>query len=281
MEIPKLPFAALMEQIIEWMHINLEGGFTVISGIIVGVEGPLHFVLLAIPPPLLIGGLGLFVGWRAGIRAALWTVLGLLLVWDLRLWGAAMETLSLVLVAAGISLLIGIPAGILVAESRTAKAVATPVLDYMQTTPSFVYLIPNVLFFGLGTVPGILATVMFALPPPVRLTALGIWQVEREVIEAGEAFGGSRWQLLRKIKLPLALPSMMLGVNQCIMMALSLVVIASLIGARGLGAAIIRSITRVEIDQGIEAGVAVVVLAMVLDRMTKGTVRGRREAGWL
>jgi glycine betaine/proline transport system permease protein len=280
-QIPKLPVAELLEQAISWVHINVESPFKALGAVILGLEASLRAVLLVVPPLVLVAAMALLVYRLAGTSAGLLSGLGLLLVWNLRLWQAAMETLSLVVVASALSLLIGIPVGILVAENRTVRAVVTPIMDYMQATPSFVYLIPNVLFFGLGTVPGVLATLMFALPPPVRITALGIEQVDREVIEAGEAFGCSPWQILGKIKLPLAVPSILLGINQCILMALSLVVIASLIGARGLGTKVVEAITRVDISAGVEAGVAVVILAMVLDRMTRGVVRERPGRGWL
>jgi ABC-type proline/glycine betaine transport system permease subunit len=278
---PRLPVGAELERLIAWMHLNLEAPFRAVSAVITSLDVVLRLALTAIPAPALITALGLVV-WRvAGWRPALAAGLGLGLVWNLRLWQPAMETLSLVTVAAGLSLALGVPAGILVAESRVARALATPILDAMQTTPSFVYLIPSVLFFGLGTVPGVLATMMFAVPPAVRLTALGVRQVGPEVVEAGEAFGCSRWQLLRKIKLPLAWPSILLGVNQCIMMALSLVVIAALIGARGLGTAVIQAITRVEVGAGVEAGLAVVTLAMILDRVTRGALGHRTGQQWL
>jgi glycine betaine/proline transport system permease protein len=276
-----VPVGEALERVIAWMHLNLEAPFGAISAVITSLDAVLRLAVLSVPAPALIGALGLGVWRLAGWRTALPAALGLGLVWNLRLWQPAMETLSLVTVAAGLSLAIGIPAGILLAESRVARALATPILDAMQTTPSFVYLIPSVLFFGLGTVPGVLATMMFAVPPAVRITALGIRQVAPEVIEAGEAFGCGRWQLLRKIKLPLAVPSILLGVNQCIMMALSLVVIASLIGARGLGTAVIQAITRVEVGAGVEAGLAVVTVAMTLDRVTRGTLRQRTGREWL
>jgi glycine betaine/proline transport system permease protein len=279
--IPKLPLAEYIERAISWVHVNIESPFRALGAVILGLEGSLRGLLLATPPLVLAAAMALLVYRLAGGAAALRSGLGLLLVWNLHLWQAAVETLSLVVMASGLSVLIGIPLGILVAENRTVRVIVTPVLDYMQATPSFVYLIPNVLFFGLGTVPGVLATLMFALPPPVRITALGIAQVDRDVIEAGEAFGCSRWQILRKIKLPLAVPSILLGVNQCILMALSLVVIAALIGARGLGTKVIEAITQVDISAGVEAGVAVVILAMVLDRMTRGVVRERPGRGWL
>jgi glycine betaine/proline transport system permease protein len=279
--IPKLPLAEYIERAISWVHVNIESPFGALGAVILGLEGSLRIVLLATPPLVLVAVTALVVYRLAGGAAALLSGLGLLLVWNLHLWQAAIETLSLVVVASGLSVLIGIPLGILVAENRTVRVIVTPILDYMQATPSFVYLIPNVLFFGLGTVPGVLATLMFALPPPVRITALGIAQTDRDVIEAAEAFGCSRWQILRKIKLPLAVPSILLAVNQCILMALSLVVIAALIGARGLGTKVIEAITQVDISAGVEAGVAVVILAMVLDRMTRGVVRERPGRGWL
>jgi len=192
-----------------------------------------------------------------------------------------METLSLVLIAAGSAVSLGVPMGILVAESRVARVIVSPILDFMQTMPSFVYLIPTVLFFGVGSVSGIIATVIFAFPPPVRLTALGLTQIDREVIEAGEAFGCNRWKLLTKIKLPLSIPSIILGVNQCIMMSLSMVVIASLIGARGLGALVVKSLSQVDIILGIEAGVSVVLIAMVLDRLSRAAISGQGSREWL
>jgi ABC-type proline/glycine betaine transport system permease subunit len=278
---PRLPVGAELERLIDWVHLNLEAPFRAVSAVITSLDAVLRLALTSVPAPALIAALGLGV-WRvAGWRPALAAGLGLGLVWNLRLWQPAMETVSLVTVAAGLSLALGVPAGVLVAESRVARALATPILDVMQTTPSFVYLIPSVLFFGLGTVPGVLATMMFAVPPAVRLTALGVRQVGPEVVEAGEAFGCSRWQLLRKIKLPLARPAILLGVNQCIMMALSLVVIAALIGARGLGTAVIQAITRVEVGAGVEAGLAVVTLAMILDRVTRGALGHRTGRQWL
>lgn len=282
MEISKFPLSNTVEQGVSWMHLHLDVVFNSVKSFIDVIESSLRAGLFFFPPMVLIGLLGIFAFYRIGRKNALLITIALMLIWDLGLWKAAMQTLSLVLVASGFSMVLGIPIGILVAESRKARTIITPVLDYMQATPSFVYLIPNVIFFGMGAVPGIIATVMFALPPPVRLTALGLSQIDKEVIEAGEAFGCNRWKLLSKIKLPLAVPSIMLGVNQCIMMSLSMVVIASLIGARGLGTEVIRALSQVNISHGIEAGLAVVLIAVVLDRLSLGAFRGRRQRGeWL
>jgi glycine betaine/proline transport system permease protein len=178
-------------------------------------------------------------------------------------------TLSLVLTAAICALVIGIPLGILISESKRANALFEPILDFMQTMPAFVLLVPAVFFFGVGTVPGIVATIFFAMPLPIRLTAHGLRGVEPEVIEAGEAFGANRMTILVFIKLPLAFRSIMAGVNQCIMMSLSMVIIASMIGAGGLGDEIIRSISRLQVGRGVEAGLGVVVLAILIDRFTR------------
>lgn len=199
------------------------------------------------------------------------------------LWDHAMQTLALTLVALVISVASGIPAGIAISQSDRARGLVLPVLDVMQTMPSFVYLIPALMLFGLGKVPAILATVIYAVPPLVRLTDLGIRLVDRNVIEASEAFGASRRQKLVTIELPLALPNIMQGINQATMMALAMVVIASMIGARGLGEEVLLGIQRLDFGRGAEAGLAIVVLAIVFDRITQGYGRGaetqRRAAG--
>lgn len=218
--------------------------------------------------------------WRlAGWRSAPLTAAGLWLMHALGLWPSAMKTLAMVATATTISVLCGLPVGILVAKSDRLRRVVTPVLDFMQTMPSYVYLIPAVMFFGLGAVPGIMATVVFSLPPVIRLTDLGIRQVPKDLVEASNAFGATVWQTLWRLEIPTALPTVMAGVNQCIMLALSMVVIAAMIGAGGLGADVLRGITRMEIGRGFESGLAVVILAMILDRMTQnlGRPRHRRE----
>lgn len=200
----------------------------------------------------------------------------LLLVGVLGLWDLTMQTLALMLIAALISVAIGVPLGILAAKSRLARSVTLPVLDVMQTMPSFVYLIPAIMLFGLGKVPAVLATIVYAVPPLIRLTDLGIRQVDGEVVEAGRAFGGSGPQILFGVELPLALPTIMAGLNQTIMMALSMVVVASMIGARGLGEQVLNGIQTLDVGRGLEAGIGIVILAIVLDRITQGFGRNRR-----
>ena len=195
--------------------------------------------------------------------------LGLLLIDNMGLWDQTMETLSLVLVAAGAAVLIGIPLGIMSSRNTKVEAVVKVFLDFMQTMPSFVYLIPVVIFFGLGNVPGMIATVVFALPPVVRLTNLGIRQVPRELNEVADSFGSSRLQKLSYVQLPVAMPSIRAGINQCVMLSLSMVVIASMIGARGLGYNVLMSIQRIDVAMGFEAGLAIVIIAVILDRISQ------------
>ena len=191
------------------------------------------------------------------------------MVENLGLWSQTMETLSLVLTATLISLIIGLPLGILMAKSNIADKILRPVLDFMQTMPAFVYLIPAVYFFDLGSVPGVFATIIFAMPPVVRLTNLGVRGVPRDVVEAAKSFGATPSQLLFKVQIPLAIPTVMAGLNQTIMLSLSMVVISAMIGAEGLGKIVLKGITQMKIGQGFEGGLAVVIVAMILDRITQ------------
>jgi len=192
-------------------------------------------------------------------------------------WANAMDSLALVMVAASAAVLIAIPVGIWAARDDRVSRVVRPVLDFLQTMPAFVYLIPALLLFGVGPVPGIVATVVFALAPGVRLTELGIRGVDAEVVEAGHAFGASPARILRQIQLPLAMPSIMAGVNQVIMLSLSMVVIAGMVGAGGLGGAVVQSLSRIDIALGVEAGVSVVILAIILDRITSAAAGARNR----
>ena len=205
----------------------------------------------------------------AGYGVAIFTFLGFGLVWYMGLWTLTMSTLSLVISSVVIALLLGIPLGIWSSKSDKVWSVMRPVLDFMQTLPAFVYLIPAVLFFRLGPVPGVVATLVFSLPPAVRLTNLGIRQVPKEIKEAALSFGSTNRQMLLKAELPVALPTIMAGVNQTIMLALSMVVIAGMIGAGGLGNEVLRGITQLRIDVGFEGGIAIVILAIFLDRVTQ------------
>lgn len=221
--------------------------------------------------PMLVG-LAIFVllsFWRVGTGFAIFTAVALWLVDTMGLWPAMMETLSLVIASTVIAMLIGLPLGIAMAAKDSVASSVRPVLDLMQTMPAFVYLIPAAMFFGLGAVPGTIATVIFSMPPVVRLTNLGIRQVDVEFVEAGQAFGCTSSQLLFKVQLPNALPSIMAGINQTIMLSLSMVVIASMIGAGGLGNTVLTGIQRLDVGTGFEGGLAVVILAVVLDRITQ------------
>ena len=279
MQLPKLPVGEAAEWLVDW--IELYFGW-LLDGISEGLRyliGGFQDLLIFIPAPVLILLVSVLVWFvtRRDIRLAGLTALGLLLIWDLQLWDLAMLTLALVLVSTVLALAISIPLGIAAARSDPLNAALRPFLDFMQTMPSFVYLIPAVIFFGLGSVPGIIATVVFAMPPALRLTNLGIRQVPRELIEVADAFGTTPRQKLLKVQLPVALPTIMAGVNQCIMLALSMTVIASMIGAGGLGYQVLVGIQRVDIGMGFEAGLAIVILAIILDRITQNLVPQRES----
>ncbi|WP_017595326.1 ABC transporter permease [Nocardiopsis potens] len=244
-----------------------------LSAVVLFVFLGLHFIagvqlaLLVMP---LFALLALVV---AGWRVALFTVLGFLLIMSMDKWDNAMSSLALIIVATVVAVAVSLPIGILAAKNDKVSAVVKPVLDFMQTLPAFVYLLPAIAFFSIGAVPGVIATVIFAMPPGVRLTELGIRQVDKELVEAGEAFGAPEMQILRRIQLPLALATIMAGVNQIIMLSLSMVVIAGMVGAGGLGNDVYTGIAQGNIPVGFEGGLAVVVLAIYLDRLTGAVTR--------
>ena len=246
-----------------------DGVEAVIGSLLSGFEWLPVLVLIL----LLAGITTLLGGWRIGLFA----LLGLLLVENIGLWQPFLQTLALVVTAQLLIVLVGLPLGVLAASSDGVERVLRPVLDFMQTMPAFVYLIPAVMFFGIGLVPGVVATFVFAIPPLVRLVNLGIRQVPVALVEAADAFGSTAWQRLVKVEMPVARPSIMAGLNQSIMLNLSMVVIAGMIGARGLGAEVLRGIQRLNVGQGFEAGLAVVILAIVLDRVTAAFGRSRGE----
>lgn len=214
--------------------------------------------------------IGALTWYMAGWKNSLFAFLGLLLTENIGLWEAFIETLALVITAEFLVILVGLPLGIWASRSEKTDAVIRPVLDFMQTMPAFVYLIPAVMFFGLGLVPGVVATFVFALPPLIRLTNLGIRQVPKELVEAADAFGATGLQKLVKVQIPVAKETILAGVNQSIMLGLSMVVIAAMIGAGGLGEDVLRGIQRLQVGQGFEAGLVVVILAIILDRITSG-----------
>jgi glycine betaine/proline transport system permease protein len=239
------------------------------------VEG----LLQGVPTLAMIVLLGLLAWQLAGRALAIGTVVSLLLVAMLGIWPEAMVTLSLVLTSLMFCLVIGLPLGIVLANSDRAERIVRPLLDAMQTTPAFVYLVPVVMLFGIGNVPGTIVTIVFALPPLVRLTSLGIRQVRPDLVEAARAYGASPWQLLVKVQLPLARPSIMAGVNQALMLSLSMVVIASMIAVGGLGQMVLRGIGRLDMGLATVGGVGIVLLAVTLDRITQALGQTRRAAG--
>ncbi|SFE81897.1 ABC transporter permease [Alteribacillus iranensis] len=243
--------------------------FDVISNVLTVIIDGVTNGLLFIPPEVLTILL-IIVAWKyAGKGVALFSLIGCVFLGSVELWPEAMQTLAIVLVATFISVVIGIPVGILSATNAAVDKVVRPILDFMQTLPSFVYLIPAILLFGLGGVPAVIATFVFAAPPAVRMTALGIRQVPNDVIEASKAFGSTSKQLLFKVQLPLAMPTIMAGINQTMMLALSMAVVASMIGAPGLGTTVLTGISRVNVGLGLVGGLGIVVLAIVLDRITQ------------
>jgi glycine betaine/proline transport system permease protein len=265
-----IPLDEWIQTAVDWLVLNYRDFFQVIKAPVeVSLEG-LEW-LFAILPPFVVILLFAMAAWRyVGKRMAVFTILSFLLVGYLGLWEDTMTTLAMVICSVVFCAIVGIPLGIMAGRSDRFEMILRPFLDAMQTTPAFVYLIPVVMLFSIGTVSGILATIVFALPPIIRLTNLGIRQVHPELIEAALAFGATSWQVLRKVQLPLAMPSVMAGLNQTIMMALSMVVIAALIGAGGLGNPVVQGLNTLEIGLATIGGLSIVLLAMVLDRITQG-----------
>ena len=248
-----------------------------VNDVIVGVEG----VMQSIPPVVMLGIIGVIAWQAAGARVSAFVVFCLILLGlsDPTAWSLAMTTLAVVATSVVICVLFGLPLGLLAGKSDRFEIAIRPILDTMQTIPAFVYLVPVVMLIGIGNVSGVIVTVVFALPPIIRLTSLGIRQVNASVVEAARAFGSSPRQILFKVELPLATPSIMAGLNQTIMMALSVVVIASLIAVKGLGNEVLRAMGRLDAGKAIVGGFGIVVLAIVLDRITQGLGRTGRERG--
>lgn len=268
--LPKIYIGQWVDALVVWATNNLTPLFDAIVVVIQFIVGNLALALTSSPPWAVIILSIPLVWFLSNWKTALGTSLGLLLIYDLKIWEPSMNTLAMVISATIVALLLGIPLGIWSARSNTAHKIIMPVLDFMQTMPPFVYLIPAVLFFGTGSVPGLIATVVFAMPPAIRLTGLGIRQVPVELVEAAEAFGSTEFQKLVKVQLPVAMPTIMAGINQCIMLSLSMVVIAAMIGAGGLGSEVLRGIQRLDIPVGFEGGLAIVIIAIILDRITQG-----------
>jgi len=279
---PEIPIGESIEAAIDYLTLHFAFITRAISDVLeTGIDALVN-AMLFLPTWGMILIFAAIAWWLGNRKVALGTILGLLLVWNMDLWHPTVSTIALVIIATLIAVLIGLPIGILAAIFAPVNRITMPILDFMQTMPAFVYLIPAIPFFGLGPVSAIFSTVIFAMPPSIRLTALGIQQVPKELVEAADAFGANRTQKLFKLQIPLAAPTIMAGINQTIMLALSMVVIAAMIGAKGLGGEVWRAIQRLEPGKGFEAGLGVVIVAMVLDRITQnlgGRRRSRRMKG--
>lgn len=269
MPIPKIPIGQAIESSIDFLTDNFAFITKWISSVTETGIDAMVFSMLWLPPWGLILIFAALAWWLSTRQVAIFTLAGLALIWNLGLWEPTVSTIALVLIATLIAVAIGLPIGVLAALYTPVKRVTMPILDFMQTMPAFVYLIPAIPFFGLGPVSAIFSTVIFSMPPAIRLTCLGIQQVPGDLIEAADAFGSSRAQKLVKLQLPLATPTMMAGVNQTIMLSLSMVVIAAMIGAGGLGGEVWKAIQRLKPGMGFEAGIGVVIVAIILDRITQ------------
>ncbi len=266
----KLPLGNTVKILINFLQDNAAGFFDSVTDTITFMVDGLTHVLLLIPPLVVVALVAALTWWlQRSIRLAIFVVIAFLLIINLGYWTGTVQTISLVGFATLTSVVIGVPLGIAAAHRPWLNAVMRPVLDLMQTLPTFVYLIPTLVLFGLGAAPGLISTVIFAIAAPIRLTQLGITSVPPQLREAAEAFGATKRQLLWKVEVPHALPTIMAGVTQCIMLSLSMVVIAALVGAEGLGTPVVRALGQVNIPMGFEAGTAIVLLAIVLDRVCR------------
>lgn len=264
-----IPLAEWIDTGMSWILTNLGAAFDAIGSVILALLLVIEDIFLWVPWIIIILAVGI-ISWRtlrhwwAGVLFAVM----LLLIGSFGYWDLSMMTLAIIFASVIISLIVGIPTGILMARSNIFESILKPLLDAMQTMPSFVYLIPALMLFGMGKVPAVFATIIYAIPPVIRLTNIGIRQVPKSVIEAAQAFGSTPKQILYEVQIPLAVPSIMVGINQTTMMALAMVVIASMIGARGLGMQVLIAINRIEIGKGFEAGICIVLLAIIIDRIT-------------
>ena len=277
----RIPLGTWVDGLIDYITDTFGFLFDLIRAVFDGAFEAVAFLLVSPPFFVIIVLAAVLAYFTRGWKFAVGTVVGLLLIVGVDQWENAMDTLALVLVASILAIAISVPLGILAAKSSVASGIIRPVLDFMQTMPAFVYLIPALILFRVGVVPGIVATVIFAMAPGVRLTELGIRGVDKEVVEAGQAFGASPGRILRQIQLPLAMPTIMAGINQVIMLSLSMVVIAGMVGAGGLGAQVVASLNRIDVALGFEAGLAVVILAIYLDRLTAALGTGDTPLGRL
>ncbi len=272
-----IPLGSWVDQGLTWLVDNFRGVFQAIRWPIDATLTGIESALQAVPDLLMLVIIGLLAWQAAGRRLAIGSVISMAIVGLIGAWSQAMVTLALVLTSVVFCVVIGLPTGIWLARSERATTFMRPVLDAMQTTPAFVYLVPVVMLFGIGNVPGVVVTIIFALPPLIRLTSLGIRQVPEDLVEAARSFGASPRQLLLRVQLPLAMPTIMAGVNQTLMLALSMVVIASMIAVGGLGQMVLRGIGRLDMGLATIGGVGIVILAIILDRMTQAMGQATRD----
>ena len=278
--VPRIPLDSWVENAVDFSTENFSGFFGFLETVIGFFVDTFETGLTLLPPLVMVVIFAALAWYLTTWRLGLLTGIGFLLMISLGVWDEAMLTLALVLSSTAVAVVIGIPVGILSAQSGAVETVVRPILDLMQTLPAFVYLVPAIIFLGIGNAPGLVATVIFATPPGVRLTTLGIQQVSKETVEAAHAFGASRWQTLFKVELPQALPTIMAGINQVIMLALSMVVIASLIGAGGLGGVVLTGLGQLDVGRAFVGGIGIVIIAIILDRITRN-VAGRERKGFI
>lgn len=269
--IPVLPVSNWVENGMDWLTNHFSAFFDLIQSSGQSLMNSSTELLVAIPPIVFIVLLVIVAFFVSGKKLALpiFTLIGLLFIYNQGLWEQLMNTLTLVIFSSVLAVIIGIPFGVLISKNQLAEAIIKPILDFMQTMPGFVYLIPAVAFFGIGVVPGVFASVIFSVPPTVRFTNLGIRQVPKEIKEAADSYGSTPWQKLFKVELPLAKSTIMAGINQTIMLSLSMVVIASMIGAPGLGREVLTALQRAQIGTGFVAGLSLVIIAIIIDRLTQ------------
>ena len=265
-----------IDSVITWVIINLGWFFDAISDYLKFALGKLRDFLIWIPWPVTIG-LVFLAGWRiASWRVGAASAIGLMAIGIVNLWEPAMVTVAIIIVSVAIAVGFGLPIGVVSARNNTVETILRPVLDSMQTMPSFVYLVPGIMLFGLGNVAAIMATVLYAIPPCIRLTNLGIRQVDPAVVEASRSFGPTSFQLLLKVQVPMAIPTIMAGINQTVMMALAMATIAAMVGAGGLGIEVLRSMGQLEEGKAFVAGASIVVMAIIIDRITQGYITSRQ-----
>jgi len=269
--VPEIPIADWTTRFTDWITDTFSFLFTPIKEHFGSLMEVTSDLLLKVPPIFIILIVALIFFFITGKRfgLAIFSIIGLWLIYNQGYWDHLISTFTLVLIASILSVIVGVPIGILMSKSKIAEAIITPILDFMQTMPAFVYLIPAVAFFGIGMVPGVFASLIFATPPTVRFTNLGIRQVSEELVEASEAFGSTGTQKLFKVELPMAKDTIMAGINQTVMLALSMVVIASMIGAPGLGREVLSALQRANVGTGFVAGIGIVILAIIIDRFTQ------------